>query len=323
MIYKMSTIHHKRKMVGSISMKWQPYSIHAIAVAGDYAVLTLGHVAMPFLKTGMEMCLSCAVEDKLHEEPMLVYVFRLSGDNLGLNTGPILSFKIPASDSFYVFHYINAQVAKNAESEHEILVVDMCTYDNMDGVLGEHVLGDINNILTPAIRDTMPYNCDKLRRMEIDIDEERLVGVRELPVVDANGLKYRMELVSVSPDRWGRPACWAYGMTMHVNGSTHYSDMGIGKINLCAQSAEAVDTIQVFHRENVYVGEPLFVPDPDGMEEDDGSLLVVSKDGVSGDTTLLVINAKNMELVAKATSPIPTMFEFHGMFYPVKTPLSK
>ena len=252
----------------------------------------------------MTLCISCAAKDKLREEPALVYVFKLNGESLDINTKPEMSFEIPKEEAFFVFHYVNTFIQKTGDGS-DLLTVDMCAYTSMDGVLGDHVLGDMDNILTPSVRNAMPYNCDSLKRMEIDIAQKKIYQIRDLNTVDANGFKYRLELVSTNPLYIGKAACWGYGFTMHVRNSPLYSDMGIAKINLCAKSDNNEPGItNVFHQENVYVGEPLFVPDPSQPDvEDAGSLLVVSKEGSSGDTKLLVINAQTMELDASVTSP--------------------
>ncbi len=315
MIYTMNPATRRRRIVGSVNLDWQPYSIHSLAVTGDYAVLVLGRVELDFVETGMKLCVSCAAHDKLHEEPTLVYVFQLSGESLDIHTQPEMSFEIPKEEAFFVFHYVNTYMKQDDSSD--VLMVDMCAYTSMDGVLGDHVLGDMHNIMTPTIRNTMPYNCDALKRMEIDLKNKTLSQIRDLSTTDADGFQYRLELVGINPLYSGKPACWGYGFTMHVENSPRYSDMGIAKINLCTTGSDEVGVSNLFHQKNVYVGEPVFVPDPSQPDvEDAGSLLVVSKNGTSGDTNLLVINAKTMELVASVTAPIPTMFEFHGKFVP-------
>jgi carotenoid cleavage dioxygenase-like enzyme len=106
-----------------------------------------------------------------------------------------------------------------------------------------------------------------------------------------------------------------YAPTFHVEGSSRYEDMGILKINICASSENSVT---VWRELDVYVGEPLFVPDPLGSTEDDGVLLVVSKDATKKASKLLVIDAKSMTKVAEVNAPFPLMFEFHGKFFPSK-----
>jgi len=59
-------------------------------------------------------------------------------------------------------------------------------------------------------------------------------------------------------------------------------------------------------------GEAVFVPDPSGTAEDDGVLLSVVLDGVSGRSYLLVLDARDMTEVARAETKIVVGFGFHG-----------
>jgi torulene dioxygenase len=61
-------------------------------------------------------------------------------------------------------------------------------------------------------------------------------------------------------------------------------------------------------------GEAIFVPDPDGTEEDYGALLTVVLDGRSGLSYLLVLDAKTMTEVARAEMDWAVPFGFHGTF---------
>jgi len=59
-------------------------------------------------------------------------------------------------------------------------------------------------------------------------------------------------------------------------------------------------------------GEAIFVPDPSGAAEDDGVLLSVVLDGVSGRSYLLVLDARDMTELARAETRIVVGFGFHG-----------
>jgi hypothetical protein len=51
----------------------------------------------------------------------------------------------------------------------DIITLDTLAYDSMEGVVGKHVLGDLNDITNPEVRDKMPAFSDALRRLEIDV----------------------------------------------------------------------------------------------------------------------------------------------------------
>ena len=59
-------------------------------------------------------------------------------------------------------------------------------------------------------------------------------------------------------------------------------------------------------------GEPIFVPRPEGVEEDDGVLLSVVLDGAKGMSYLLCLDAATMEVVGRAECEFAVGFGFHG-----------
>ena len=62
-------------------------------------------------------------------------------------------------------------------------------------------------------------------------------------------------------------------------------------------------------------GEPVFVADPHGTEEDDGVLLTVVLDGKLKKSYLLVLSAKDMKEVARAEMDSVVTFGFHGAYF--------
>lgn len=59
-------------------------------------------------------------------------------------------------------------------------------------------------------------------------------------------------------------------------------------------------------------GEPLFIPNPEGTEEDDGILLCVVLDGRKKKSYMLALDARNMKEVARAEMEGVMSFGFHG-----------
>jgi beta,beta-carotene 9',10'-dioxygenase len=62
-----------------------------------------------------------------------------------------------------------------------------------------------------------------------------------------------------------------------------------------------------------YVGEPIFVPNPHGQSEDDGVLLVVTRE--EDKSSLIVLDAQSMAQVAEIVAPFTLMSEFHGRYF--------
>ncbi|KAL9082928.1 MAG: hypothetical protein Q9159_006084 [Coniocarpon cinnabarinum] len=61
-------------------------------------------------------------------------------------------------------------------------------------------------------------------------------------------------------------------------------------------------------------GEPVFIADPSGQEEDDGVLLSVVLDGMNGSSYLLCLNAKDLTELGRAEVGCAVGLGFHGCF---------
>jgi carotenoid cleavage dioxygenase-like enzyme len=311
----------QRFEVGSANLPFTPYSIHSIVMAGNYAVLILGDVEMDFLSIPFNFCLSCSSSVHIKEKTGLILVFDVSDDSTSV---PTMSVKMPAKDSFFVFHYINAYVdtTLHISSSSRHLVVDTCAYDSLAGVLGEYVLGDLSNLLNHKTRDQMPSNCNALRRVIIDLNApvdhkgfanfDQAVSVSNFPIMDAMGNAYQIELASVSPLYYGKPACMVYAYTYHAHGSSRYEDMAVLKVDICKQNSSQASFVSMWAPDAVYMGEPLFVPDPASTAEDAGVIMVVTYNGTQRRTRLAVLDAQSMSPIAFIDAAFNTMFGFHG-----------
>ena len=60
-------------------------------------------------------------------------------------------------------------------------------------------------------------------------------------------------------------------------------------------------------------GEPIFLPNPAGAEEDDGICMSVVLDGMKGKSYLLVLDAKTFKEVGRAEMDVVVPFGFHGI----------
>lgn len=289
-----------QKTVGSIDLKFLPYSIHSIVSVGNYAVVTVGAISLNFLETGVDLCLSCSTSDNMGKDPAQIYVFSLVDEKEPVKT-------VAVDDSFFMFHHVNAMLKSET-----VIRVDYCAYSKSDGFLKPHVLGDMNNLIDKKTRDTMPMGCDMFKSVEFDFAKGEVLDNTNLPLKDQEGNSYNFELPAIHPKFRGKDYCIIYAQSYHVLGSSRLENTGLLKINRCKSDSNGAN-VEVWHEPNVYVGEPIFVPDPQGTAEDDGSLLVMSfQDGAS---KLLILNAKTMEVDARIEAPFPLMFEFHGDFF--------
>lgn len=70
-----------------------------------------------------------------------------------------------------------------------------------------------------------------------------------------------------------------------------------------------------WREDGCYPGEPVFVPSPRAMSEDDGVLLSVVLDADAERSFLLVLDAHDLEEKARARVPHHIPFGFHGQFF--------
>jgi len=314
-LFKMSD-DNTRQVVGSYHLGYLPYSIHTVMVVGHYAIIYTSPVKLNFLETGVNSCISCSISDKLSSEDSQFIIFDLTSTDSKAKPAAVIN--TPSANNFFVFHYANG---KFSDDTHKKIDLDVCSYNSMEGILGNHVLGNLKDILSTTVRNSMPYNCDNVKRVTLDLDTMKIISRIDFPLQDSFGVQYRVELLSINNNYNAKNYCYIYGIAYHANGSTRYEDMGIVKINICtAQSVlsgslpASTPTLTLFSKLNVYLGEPIFVPNVGSTVEDDGHLLVVSRDGNDNKSKLLVIDAKSMTLVASVTAPFPLMFEFHGAY---------
>ena len=301
-VFKMGS-NMVRHSVGSVDIKFTPYSIHAITVAGDYAFVVVGPVELEFLKTRRTLCTSCSTSDNIEEGTTMIYVFPLDS-NMEQKVK-----EIESPQSFFAFHHVNGII------NGDIAQIDLCTYLSMEGVIGENVLGNLRDLMDPDTRNSMASFCTNVWRLQIDIKENKVTSIEDIPIMDAaTNVKYHTELISINPSYIGKPYCFFYSVTTHMNGSNKYEDIGILKVDVCGGKG----VISSYYKNGVYLGEPIFVPNPQGVDEDDGVVLVLARYGEEDVSKMLVLDAKNlMNVLAEVTAPLKHMFEFHGKFFPL------
>jgi beta,beta-carotene 9',10'-dioxygenase len=184
------------------------------------------------------------------------------------------------TDAFFCFHHVNA-----FERDGE-LVVDLVAYDD------------------PAIIDALylgpeeprgPIPATELRRYVIDLDggavsAEKLADDVELPRIDygrRNGRPYRYVYASRSGSSW-------FDQLVKIDVSN--------------------GTETVWSAPGCHPGEPIFVREPGTEDEDSGVVLSVVLDGSAGKSSLVVLDARSFEELARAEAPHHIPFGFHGQF---------
>ena len=74
-------------------------------------------------------------------------------------------------------------------------------------------------------------------------------------------------------------------------------------------------TVQRWEAPGVAPGEPVFVANPQGRQEDDGVLLSVALDGATGRSAVVGLDAGRMEEVFRVPLPHHVPAGFHGEWF--------
>ncbi|KAJ7712563.1 carotenoid oxygenase [Mycena metata] len=111
------------------------------------------------------------------------------------------------------------------------------------------------------------------------------------------------ELPTINPAYHTKPHRYIYGV-----GDRRQSSF----LDSLVKMDTATQTAETWSAPAQTPGEPIFVADPTKEGEDDGVVLSVVLDGVSGRSYLLVLDAKTWVEVGRAQVPVAVGFGFHG-----------
>lgn len=190
---------------------------------------------------------------------------------------------------FFAFHHINSFDLGENES-----LVDLVGYENAD-VIEQLRLARLARGEGIDFGYFQRYRCDVLGRRAEKIRQSR----------------HPLELPRISYRRCNtQPYRYVYGISAHPQESLFYDRL----IKLDVES----DLAQFWYEPNCFPGEPVFVADPAGLQEDEGLLLSLvltgSENEGEGSSFLLVLNARTLEEVARTNLPSVVPHGFHGFF---------
>jgi carotenoid cleavage dioxygenase-like enzyme len=113
--------------------------------------------------------------------------------------------------------------------------------------------------------------------------------------------------------RAGKPYRFVWGVAQSVPES--FLDT-IVKVDLADTATARVIS---WREPGCYAGEPVFVPRPQGVGEDEGLLLSVVLDAARRASFLLVLDAADLSEIARAEVPHHIPFGFHGNYFSAPT----
>ncbi len=182
--------------------------------------------------------------------------------------------------SIFAFHHINAY----EDSLHNINLY-MSVVDSPN-IITE--LGDITN----------KYNEISLTHFKINPKNS------EINISKLSNESY--ELPTIAKHLTGKKNKYFYAVWFST--PSRQNSYGLAKYNL-----ETNKSIHWFE-ENIFIGEPLFIPSPTALQEDDGVIITIGYDIHKRSSYLFIFNALNLNLLVKARLPQALPQGLHGKF---------
>ena len=224
------------------------------------------------------------------------------------NKGVIAKYEC---DPFFCFHTVNAWEEPSPSDSSQIdIIADLSIYNNLD-VLKRFYYNRIKSTSSGSL----DYVGDKHKSCEVFLRRWRLPGVnttidapsegREAVMVHTAEHEHSCDLPVINPHFLTKRSRYIYGVC--DRGLSTFFD-GLVKYDT------ETHTATYWSAQGHNPGEPIFVANPKGTEEDDGVLLSVVLDGFAEKSYLLVLDAKSMKEVGRASMECVVGFGFHGIY---------
>lgn len=188
------------------------------------------------------------------------------------------------TEPFFFFHHVNCF------EEDDCLFVDVVAYPTAR---------IIEQLRLANLRQDEAIEFGRLRRYRLELQTGTVKREWESRhIVELNRINYRRCN--------GRSYRYVFGVSAEESESIFYDRI----IKLDVGS----DAGLYWHESGTYPGEPVFVASPDSTTEDEGILLSVVLDGESGQSFLLLLDARDLKELGRCLLPKAVPHGFHGHF---------
>jgi torulene dioxygenase len=220
--------------------------------------------------------------------------------------GLVAEFESPA---MFSFHTTNAW-----QDEKGDVICELVEYENLD-ILHKFYYEAIKSsspAATTWANKKLPGCQAHMKRYRLSASHikaetlNRAKAKGPLPQAEQIMCIPRGELASINPNYLFKPHRYVYSIV--DRGLSTFFD-GIAKTD--------TETEQMIYWDNEIghtPGEPVFVANPEGKSEDDGVLLSVVLNGVTGTSYLLCLDARDLKELGRAEVGVAVGFGFHGAY---------
>ncbi|RHY43099.1 hypothetical protein DYB26_004507 [Aphanomyces astaci] len=266
--------------------------IHSFSSTTKYLVLTTPPAFLNGLKVLYEHSYSQALTWQREKQCLFYVVDRATMTH-------VATFE--STDAFFFFHSVNAF------DDGDDIVLDMIHHTDMDII---HRL-NVRTILEGSAL-TAPSRLARFRLRAVTSHPlEPPKASPSFPKVELpqlwNTPSSVVELPTIN-ERYRHNSQYRFVYAVGTNSPHAAFFEGVVKMNL-----DTGEEVWWLAGDGQFVGEPIFVPHPQAEHEDDGVLLSVVLDGIANQSHLVVLNARDLSVVAKVASPVVVPLGFHGM----------
>ncbi|KAH0618514.1 hypothetical protein JD844_017794 [Phrynosoma platyrhinos] len=299
------------------SDRFKPSYVHSFGLTPNYIVFVETPVKINLLKFLSSWSLWGANYMDCFESNESMGVWMHVADK---KKGKYLNIKYRTSP-FNLFHHINTY------EDNGFLVVDLCTWKGYEFVYNYLYLANLRDNWEEVKKNAQKAPQPEVRRYVLPLNIEKADTGKNLitlpnttatailnsdetiwlePEVIFSGPRQAFEFPQINYTKYsGKPYTFAYGL-----GLNHFVPDRLCKMNIKTRET------WVWQEPDAYPSEPIFVSQPDALEEDDGVVLsiVINPGNGPKPAYLLILSAKDMSEVARAEVDINIPVTFHGIF---------
>jgi carotenoid cleavage dioxygenase-like enzyme len=276
--YKIYEISGEAREVASVPVQLPGY-MHSFGMSENYFIIAEYPLVVQSI---MLLFRAKPFIENFHWKPQMGSRFILIDRKTGKRVSTI---KVP---SFFSFHHVFAA------ERNGLLEVDLCAYESAD-IIQHYYKDRLNNPQSPLPKGAM-------WRYTLDVSGKKCLNRTELADVCLE-----LPVINTAFARTHAAYRYVYGCGVHPAHRLEFYNQ-IVKIDVSTGSSVN------WYREGHYPGEPVFIAAPNSSAEDEGLLLSVVLDSHTQTSYLLILNAVNLEQMAKATLPHSILFGYHGTF---------
>ncbi|XP_073441202.1 carotenoid-cleaving dioxygenase, mitochondrial [Dendrobates tinctorius] len=300
--------------------KMKPAYYHSFGMSENYVVFVEQPLRLNIMKILMGQIRGKAMSQSMSWEPQLNTVFHVISKHSGEKHSATFHTK-----AFATFHQINAY------EDQGCIVLDLCCQDD-GAAMATYQLenlrksGDDLNKLLRQMAKPFP------RRFVLPLDNcvKDDLAIKPLNYSSATAAKKSEGKIWCTHENLHDHTLDSCGIEFPQINYAKYNTkkyrffFGCGFQHLVGDSLLKVDVetkkAKVWKEDGYYPSEPIFVPYPNSVEEDDGVILsAVLTPHQDRNIFLLILDAKDFTEIARAEAPIQIPYGFHGIFVPHRT----